>query len=121
LLARLVLQGSFVHFESPFMKESAMSEMIATPRHRPVGNERREHPPFFRPLLLTIGVLGFAIVASAVGLARAARLGAVAESVGEFPTRELPPEWRWAPKSVDYEHMYRQKTSPRYDWIRLSR
>jgi hypothetical protein len=107
------------------MKESAMSEMIAIPRHRPAGNERgRGHPRFIRALLgLTIGVLGFAVAASGFDLVRTvvAEQAATLEPVVNHPAPELPPEWRWQPKGVEYEHMYRKKTSPRFDWIRVSR
>lgn len=34
-------------------------------------------------------------------------------------TRELPPEWQWQPKGVEYEHMYGGSASrPKLDWIR---
>ncbi len=99
-----------------------MSELIAIPQQRPVANERgRGHPRFFRALLgLTIGVLGFAVAASGFDLVRTvvAEEIAASEAVADHPAPELPPEWRWQPQGVEYEHMYRHQTSPRLDWIR---
>jgi hypothetical protein len=41
-----------------------------------------------------------------------------ASRVREYPARELPQEWREWKMGVDVDHMYRQKQSPRLDWIR---
>jgi len=70
---------------------------------------------------LIAGVLGFALVESTVGAVRVAlsvETPAVAEATVEYPARELPREWRWERKPVEYEHMYRKQESPRLDWIR---
>ena len=99
-----------------------MSEMIAIPQYRSAGNEwGREHPRFFRACLgLTIGVLGFAIVMSAFDVVRSAQADqtATVEPAADLLAPDLPREWRWQPKGVEFEHMYRHKTSPRLDWIR---
>ena len=99
-----------------------MSESIAISYHRPAGRERgRAHPLLLSALLgMTIGALGFAIVASTVDVVRAA-LAEETPTIGplvEFPARELPPEWQWKPKGVEVEHMYRQHAPERLDWIR---
>lgn len=40
-----------------------------------------------------------------------------------FTQRELPPEWQWSPKGVEYEHMYMERSGGRgqLDWIRDTR
>ncbi len=67
-----------------------------------------------------IGVLGLAIAVSTVDVVRAAIVeeAATVEPVVEYPARELPREWQWQPKGLEYEHMYMQRKSPRSDWIR---
>jgi hypothetical protein len=99
-----------------------MSESIAIPHHRLAGRERgRAHHLLLGALLgMIIGALGFAIVASTVDVVGAAlaEKTATAVSLVEFPARELPPEWRWEPKGVEVEHMYRQHAPARLDWIR---
>ena len=99
-----------------------MSESITIPHHRPARRDGvRAHYLFVSALLaLIIGGLGYAIVASTVDAVRAgiSDANAIAEPVVEYPARELPAEWRWEPKGVEFEHMYRQKASPRIDWIR---
>ncbi|MHC4505925.1 MAG: hypothetical protein ACYTFI_21735 [Planctomycetota bacterium] len=92
--------------------------------HLPLHAERGValyHPLLRAAILgLIIGALVFALVKSTYGLVRAEPAGepVIAEHVLEFPSRELPPEWRWKPKPVAVEHMYAQKESPRLDWIR---
>jgi hypothetical protein len=98
-----------------------MSSILSLPQPRSAGNARRRHPALFRALLgVTLGVLGFAIAATFFDVVQTAvaERAAMIEPVAEFPVRELPAEWRWQPKGVEYEHMYRDKTSPRLDWIR---
>lgn len=99
-----------------------MSEILSQPQPRSAWNaSRREHHVLFRALLgVTLGILGFAIATTLFDVARSAVVErtAIVEPVVDFPVRELPPEWRWQPRGVDYEHMYRIKTSPRLDWIR---
>ena len=99
-----------------------MSQSIGILHHRPAERERgRRHYVLVGAVLgLMIGALGFAIVESAVPLVRAALTTetAVVGSLAELPGRELPREWRWEREAVDFDHMYRQKESPRLDWIR---
>ena len=74
---------------------------------------------------VVIGALGFAIVVSTIDVVRASAAiepavadASAALSVREYPARELPQEWREWKMGVDVDHMYRQKQSPRLDWIR---
>ena len=76
---------------------------------------------FYGVLLgLIIGALGFAIVASTVDVVRAALPleTAAVEPLAAYPARELSREWRGERKAIDVDYMYRQKASPRLDWIR---
>lgn len=102
-----------------------MSHSIAIPHHRHDGQRlaRARYLLLSAFLGLVIGALGFAVVASTVDAVRAALLerSAAAERVVSYPPRELPREWRWAPKAVEFEHMYRQQAAPRIDWIREER
>lgn len=90
------------------------------------GREREWSRPY--PLLLgmvlglTLGALGFAILASATDLLPSVQADATASEGGavEFPARELSREWRWSPKGLEVEHMYRRHETPRLDWIRES-
>ena len=99
-----------------------MSESIAIPHRRLARRERgRAHHLLLGALLgMIIGALGFAIVVSTVDVVRLALAEETpaAASLVEFPDRELPPEWRWQPKGVPVEHMYRQHAPARLDWIR---
>lgn len=99
-----------------------MSQSLAIPRFRSAetGRVRHRHLWLGAALGALLGALGFAAAESALGVVRAAFAPetAVAENVREFPSRELPREWRWEPQGVRFEHMYRQKGSPRLDWIR---
>jgi hypothetical protein len=99
-----------------------MSESIAIPHQRLARRERgRAHHLLLGGLLgMIIGALGFAIIASTVDVVGAALAEKTPTAVSpvEFPARELPPEWRWKPKGVPVEHMYRQYPSARLDWIR---
>jgi len=71
---------------------------------------------------LIVGVLAFAFVETTIPAVRAALSSktstVVAEAPAPDPTHELPREWRWERKPVEYEHMYRKQESPRLDWIR---
>jgi hypothetical protein len=74
---------------------------------------------------IVIGALGFAIAVSTVDVVRAALASQTAADaalaappVVEYPARELPPEWRTWKMGVEVDHMYRQKQSPKLDWIR---
>ena len=102
-----------------------MSESIAIHHHRPARRERgRRHPLLLGVLLgLVIGTLGFAIVAATVDVAQTAFANEVAatDAAAAFPVRELPREWRTWNIGVDVDHMYRNKQSPRLDWIRQGR
>lgn len=99
-----------------------MTESIAIPHRRLARREPgRAHHLLLGALLgVIIGALGFAIVVSTVDVVRVAFVekAPTATSLVEFPARELPPEWRWQPNGVPVEHMYRQHTPPRLDWIR---
>ncbi len=99
-----------------------MSHAIAIyqPLHHRQNLARARYRLLSAFLGLIIGALGFAIVASTIDVVRAASLerSAAAESVVSYPPRELPREWRWEPKTVEYEHMFRQQAAPRIDWIR---
>ena len=44
----------------------------------------------------------------------------VEQSITEPTAGELPREWRWERRTVEFDHMYRQQDSPRLDWIRES-
>ena len=99
-----------------------MSHTIAIqqPRHYGQNLARVRYLLLGAFLGLVIGALGFAAVASSVDVVRAAWLerSAAAEQIVSYPPRELPREWRWEPKAVEFEHMYRQQAAPRIDWIR---
>ncbi len=89
---------------------------------------RRTHEAGRRAVLaavvaIIVGGLGFLIVVSAIDVARAwyASATVTREPVASQPVHELPREWQWSPKSVEYEHMYYRKGSPRLDWIREGR
>ncbi len=93
---------------------------ISQPRHHGQNLARPRYLLLSAFLGLIIGALGFAAVASTVDVVRAAWLerSAAAERVVSYPPLELPREWRWEPKTVEYEHMFRQQAAPRIDWIR---
>jgi hypothetical protein len=98
-----------------------MSEILSLPQPRPAGNAGSKHRALFRALLgVSLGVLGFAIATTLFDVVQTAvaERGAVVEAVADFPAPDLPREWRWQPTGVEYEHMYRDKTSPQLDWIR---
>jgi hypothetical protein len=99
-----------------------MSQSIAIHHHRLSGREwGRRHQLLLGALLgLVIGALGVAIVATTADVVRAALANetAASDAVAAYPVRELPREWRWERKAVEFDHMYRQKQSPRVDWIR---
>ena len=69
---------------------------------------------------LIIAALGCAIVGTAVDIVRGTigEYRAITEPLVEYPARELSPEWRWKRRTVELDHMYRQKASPGIDWIR---
>jgi hypothetical protein len=104
------------------LEEQTMSQSIAIPRHRPAEREHGRHHHLFvgAILCLILGALGFGIVATTVAIVRSAASEEVvaAETLATYLPRELPREWRFERKTVEYEHMYRQKQSPRLDWIR---
>ena len=99
-----------------------MSQSIAIHDHAHAVRDRGGRHRFLVGSILgvLIGVLAFAIVQSTVDIVRAAlpSVTAVAATPMEFPARELPREWQWKPKGVEFEHMYRQHATPRLDWIR---
>ena len=99
-----------------------MAETIALSHLRPTGTERGRGLQLFYGILLglIIGALGFAIAASTFDVVRAALPleTAAVEPAAEYPARELSREWRWKPKGIDVDYMYRQQASPRSDWIR---
>jgi hypothetical protein len=104
-----------------------MSESIAIHHHRLAGHGRgRRHPLLLGVFFaLVIGALGFAIAVSTVGVVRAALASQAAADaasaalpVVEYPARELPKEWSTWEMGVEVDHMYRQKQSPKLDWIR---
>ncbi len=99
-----------------------MSQAITIPFHHTAGRERgRGHYLFLRAVVVVIaGALGLAIAMSTLDLGRAALAEetATAAPLAAFPDRELPPEWRWERKPVEFDHMYRQVAPPRLDWIR---
>ena len=81
----------------------------------------RNRAGFQLRLGLLIAALGAAVAAPMSGAVPAvpAEATATPETLGEYQARELPREWRWAGKAtVDFDHMYRQQTSQRTDWIR---
>ena len=89
---------------------------------------RRTHGAGRRAVLaavvtIIVGGLGFLIAESTIDVARAwyATATVTGEAVASQPVHELPREWQWSPKSVEYEHMYYRKGSPRLDWIREGR
>jgi len=89
---------------------------------------RRTHEAGRRAVLaaaiaIIVGGLGFAIAVSTIDVARAwyATATVPREPVASHPVHELPREWQWSPKSVEYEHMYYRKGSPGLDWIREGR
>jgi hypothetical protein len=67
-------------------------------------------PRRWAPLLLALltgAALGFGLTA----LVNAWSVGAPPEPAAvarEWPRRERSPEWRWAPRPVKYEHMFRK-------------
>jgi hypothetical protein len=72
---------------------------------------------------IIVGGLGFLIAVSTIDVARAwyATATVTGKPVASQPVHELPREWQWSPKSVEYKHMYYRKGSPRLDWIREGR
>jgi hypothetical protein len=72
---------------------------------------------------IIVGTLGVPIAVSTIDVARAwyATATVTGKPVASHPIYELPREWQWSPKSVEYEHMYYRKGSPRLDWIREGR
>jgi hypothetical protein len=77
-----------------------------------------------RNTLLTLLVAAFVVVLVMatnvlVGQVTASML-VVAEPVFDFPTRELPPKWKWAPEPVRVEHMYSRKAWQLNDFIKPS-
>ncbi len=101
-----------------------MSESIAIQHHhhRTPGREwgRGRTLAFGAFLGFLIAALGLAIAVSTVDLVRAAIVehAATFTPVVEYPAHELPREWQWKPKPVEYQHMYMQRPSPRVDWNR---
>jgi len=101
-----------------------MSEMISTLHPRFSGSTwRHQHPQFLAALLiLLLAIVGVAIATLMLDVVRTvpAEPVSTAAAVTDIPARELPPEWRWAPKGVDVEHMYREgaEPRPRKKWIR---
>ena len=103
-----------------------MSQSFSIPFHRPDGREHergRGHYRFLHAVVVLIaGTLGLAIAFAMstvdVSGAALAEEPASAESLAAFPSRELPPEWRWKPQPLDVSYMYRKVASPRRDWIR---
>lgn len=100
-----------------------MSETYPIRHHLHLGivwrNKHRKLLPAF--LVLLLAVLGLAIATSLFDVVRGAPTGRdeVAATAVTFPARELPREWRWAPQSVETEHMYRDKQEPKpRKWIR---
>ena len=91
-----------------------MSHSIAIPDHR------MDHRFGSTSLALIIAALGFAIAGAAFDVVRdtIGEHRAITEPLVEYPARELSPEWRWKRKTVELDHMYRQKASPGIDWIR---
>lgn len=102
-----------------------MSESIVIHANPPARPARRRLPPLLLGgfLGMVIGALGLAIVVSTVDVVRAALAGPAVAAVSpleEAASHELPREWREWKIGVDVDHMYRQKDSPRLDWIRES-
>jgi len=97
-----------------------MSESIVIQPHHPTARLRRVHPLLAGALLgFVIGALGLAIAVSTVDVVRAALVSdSVEDQAQPYPNPELPREWREWKQGVDVEHMYRQKQTPRLDWIR---
>ncbi len=43
---------------------------------------------------------------------------AATEQAESIPAPEMPREWRWEPKEITFDHMYRHKGLPeRIDWV----
>lgn len=99
-----------------------MSHSISIPHPRPT---QREHAHRLQLVLgsvlgIVVGAVVFALSQAAIDIVRDATptQPSVGEPLSEFPRRELPREWRWERKAIQFDHMYRRKESPRLDWIR---
>jgi len=101
-----------------------MSEMISTLHPRLSGSTwSNQHQHLLGAfLILILAIVGVAVATWMLDVVDTAPTApaATADAVPEFPSRELPREWRWAPKSVEVEHMYREGAEPRptRKWIR---
>lgn len=110
-----------------------MSQNLAIP-HYGIGQPRRGRA-VYKIVLAALGAvllgLGLSIAEPVLGLpAAGAGPAPLPEALPDDPRPELPPEWRWRPEPLRYQHMYpsertygSQRTHPRrssagLDWIR---
>ena len=87
------------------MTHEEVMEILLEPEPRREQTGRR---PLARWAPLLTGLLLGALLGTA-GTVLASRLEQPAEPevvVREWPTRVVPVEWRWAPQSVKYQHMF---------------
>jgi hypothetical protein len=99
-----------------------MSESIAIHSDGHAGHETRGHSRLLVGGMvgLIVGVLGFAIVESSIGIVRSMlpTQEATEDFLANLPGREFPREWRMDRKAVNFDHIYGQKEGPGLDWIR---
>jgi hypothetical protein len=99
-----------------------MGHAIAIRPGRRHKSERVGHSHAFiaASLGVLVGGLGVAVASLAFDAvqSRVTSMSEVLAPPSPLPARELSAEWRWHPKAVSYEHMYRAERSRRPDWIR---
>jgi hypothetical protein len=102
-----------------------MGHAIALRPGRRHKSERVGHSHAFIAASLGVLVGGLGVsVASLAFDAVQSRVTIVSEALARpsppspLPARELSAEWRWQPKAVAYEDIFRAERSRRPDWIR---
>jgi hypothetical protein len=99
-----------------------MSHAVALRPGRTNTPERSRHRHAFiaASLGVLVGGLGVAVASLAFDAVQSAftNVSEPVVSPSPLPARELPAEWRWQPRGVEYEHMYRAERTKRPDWIR---
>lgn len=95
-----------------------MSDSLSIHGHPQVERKYGQRPRWAAAILL-LGLV-FGVFVSGTGGVRFAlpAKAATAEPSDEHPARELPREWRWERKSVEFDHMYRNEAPQRLGWIR---